>query len=135
MTTASAVVSILMIASAVVSILMIASAIVTSVAVTSMTVTSMASASVASSSTSARMYELSVETFCKLFFSSLAYGKYLTCEMESLACHLMVEVHLYRIFSHFKYYTRDYCAHAVEHRDGVARYEKVFAHFSVYLEC
>lgn len=117
-------------ASAVVSILMIASAIVTSVAVTSM-----ASASVASSSTSARMYELSVETFCKLFFSSLAYGKDLTCEMESLACHLMVEVHLYRIFSHFKYYTRDYCAHAVEHRDGVARYEKVFAHFSVYLEC
>ena len=112
MTTASAVVSFL----------------VASAAIASM-------ASVTSAAASARVYELAVETFCKLLFGSLAYSKDLTCEMESLACHLMVEVHLYRIFSHFKHYTRNYCAHAVEHRNGVARYEKVFAHFSVYLEC
>ena len=47
----------------------------------------------------------------------------------------MVEVHLDRVFGNFEDYSRDYSAHAVHHRDCVARYKEVFADLSVNLEC
>jgi hypothetical protein len=84
---------------------------------------------------SACVYILSVETLSEFFLGSLANRHYLALEMESLACHLMVEVHLYAVCCHFYHNSRDYTAHAVHHRDCVTRYEKILANFSVNLEC
>ena len=55
--------------------------------------------------------------------------------MESLAGHRVVEVHLYSLRSYLENNARDNRTDAVQHRDGVARYEKVFSYFTVDLEC
>ena len=55
--------------------------------------------------------------------------------MESLACHLVVEVHLYSLRCNLEYNARDHAAHAVHHRNCVARYEEVFSYLTVNLEC
>ena len=55
--------------------------------------------------------------------------------MEGLACHAVVEVHLYAVLCNLKYYAWDYSAHAVHHRNGVARYEKILSDLAVHLEC
>ena len=97
-------------------------------------VTASAFVSVASA-TSAAVYELAVETFGQLLFCSFTYSEDFACEMEGLACHLVVEVHLDRICSDFENDSRNNTAHAVEHRDGVARHEKVLTDFAVDFEC
>ena len=81
------------------------------------------------------MHVFAMETFGKFLFCSLAYGENLSCEMEGLSCHLVVEVHLYAVFAYLEDHTRDHSAHAVEHRDCIARYEKVLAYFTVHFEC
>ena len=54
--------------------------------------------------------------------------------MQGLSCHLVVEVHLYAVLSNLDNDSREDSAHAVHHRDRVARDEEVFADFSVHLE-
>lgn len=55
--------------------------------------------------------------------------------MKGLACHRMVEVHLYGIFRHFHDFSRYYGTHAVHHRYRIARHEEIFAYLSVYFKC
>ena len=55
--------------------------------------------------------------------------------MEGFPCHSVIEVHLYAVLRHFENYTWNNAAHAVEHWDGVAWNEEVFAYHAVYLEC
>ena len=112
----------------------VASAAFSVAAVSAFTSAAVAVVSVASAA-SACVDKLSVETFCKLFFSSLAYGKDLSFEMKGLAGHLMVKVHLDAVFCHFDHYARNHSAHAVHHRDCIAWNEEVFANFSVHFEC
>jgi hypothetical protein len=52
------------------------------------------SAVAVASATSARLYKLSVKAFCKFLLGSFTYAEHFSLEMECLACHLMVEVHL-----------------------------------------
>jgi hypothetical protein len=77
---------------------------------------------------------LTMKSLCELLLGCLAYCQDFTCETESLSCHLMVEVHLHAVFIHLKHHTRNHRTHAVEHRDCVARYEKIFANLAVDLE-
>ena len=58
-----------------------------------------------------------------------------TGEIQCLACHRGVEVHLYAGFTDFKDYTGHDSACTVEEWNCVADHEKVFPDFSVYLEC
>ena len=81
------------------------------------------------------MHVFAMETFGKFLFSSLAYSKNLSCEMEGLACYLVVEVHLYAVFADLEHDSRNHSAHAVEHWDGITWYEKVLAYFTVHFEC
>ena len=81
------------------------------------------------------MYEFSVKAFCKLLLGSLAHAEDFAFEVEGLSCHLVIHVHLDHLLAHFKNDARNHSSHAVEHRDGRARNEKVLADFSVYLEC
>ena len=75
-----------------------------------------------------------VKAFCEFFFCCLAYGNDLSCEMQGLSGHLMVEVHPDTVFAYLQHYARNHCSDAVEHRDGIAGNQKVFAYFSVYFE-
>ena len=47
----------------------------------------------------------------------------------------MVEVHLHAVLAHFENDTGDHSSHAVHHRDGVSRHEKILAYLTVHLEC
>ena len=78
------------------SILMASAASAVTVVVTASAAVAAASTvmSVASAAT-ACVYVLSVEAFSEFLLCSLAYCKDLACEVEGLACHLVVEVHLY----------------------------------------
>jgi hypothetical protein len=117
--------------------LLVASAVSSAIAVTvSMTAASAALTvmSVASAA-SMSMDIFTVKPFCEFLFSSLADCHDLTCKVECLSCHLMVEVHLDTVFTHFKHDSGNNRADAVEHRDGVSRNQKVFADFSVHFEC
>lgn len=76
-----------------------------------------------------------MKAFCEFFFCCLAYGNDLACEMQGLSGHPVVEVHLYCLRCDLEHYSRYDTAHAVEHRDGVTGYEKVFAYFTVHLKC
>jgi hypothetical protein len=87
------------------------------------------------SAATACVHILTVKSLCEFLFCSFADCKYLTLEVEGLTCHLVVEVHLYAVFSNLYYYARDNTAHAVHHRDGVADNEKVLADLAVNLEC
>ena len=75
-----------------------------------------------------------METLSELLLSSLAYAYYLALEMESLAGHLVVEIHLDAILGNLYHNARDHSAHAVHHRDCVAWHEEVFTDFAVHLE-
>ena len=55
--------------------------------------------------------------------------------MECLASHLVVEVHLNCVICNLKNNSRDHRAHAVHHRNCVARYEKVLADLTVDFKC
>lgn len=81
------------------------------------------------------MNEFSVKSFSKFLLCRFAYGKHLSCEMECLAGHLMVEVHLDGIFAYFQNHTRNDSSHAVHHRNCVSWHEEILAYFSVDLEC
>ena len=54
-----------------------------------------ASAMAATSAASAAVYIFSMKAFCQFLLCSLAYRNHFSCEMEGLACHSVVEVHLY----------------------------------------
>ena len=54
--------------------------------------------------------------------------------MESLACHLMIKVHLHAVCCYLKNNAWDNSTHAVHHRDCVAWYEKVLANLTIYFE-
>ena len=84
-------------------------------ALTSFAASAVAAVTVASAA-SATMYIFAVKALCKFLLGRFAYCKYLTLEMEGLAGHLVVEVHLYSISSNFHYYTWNNAAHAVHHR-------------------
>jgi hypothetical protein len=81
------------------------------------------------------VYIFSVESLSKFLFCSLAYGNHFTGEVESLACHSVVEVHLHRVRCHFENNARDYATHAVHHRNCVSWYEEVFTDLSVHFKC
>ena len=110
-------------ASAVVAV--IAAAAFASAAIAVMAMTSAASACV---------HVFAVKTFREFLLCSFANGNHLSCEVERLSCHLMVQVHLYGILAYFKHYSRYHTAHAVHHRDCVAWNEKVFPYFAVDFE-
>ena len=55
--------------------------------------------------------------------------------MEGLACHSVVEVHLYSVLCHLKNDAWDNSTHAVHHRNCVARYEKVLADLTIDFKC
>lgn len=128
MTSAAAIV-VMVVASAFAAAIAVVAAMASALAVTA------ASATVASAAAMRLRKVLAVETFCKLLLSSFAYRYDLTCEMEGLACHSMIEVHLHAVFRHFENYTWDNAAHTVEHWDGVAWNEEIFAYHAVHLEC
>ena len=100
-----------------------------------MTTSAVSVVSVTSSSTSsAGVHVFPVKSFCKFLFSSLTYRYDFSGEMKSLACHLMVKVHLYGFWCNLKHDSRYDAAHAVEHRNGVSRYEKVFTNCSIHFK-
>ena len=89
----------------------------------------------ATAATAVAVYEFTVQTFLELLLSSLAHCKDFSGEIQCLACHRGVEVHLYAGFTDFKDYTGHDSACTVEEWNCVADHEKVFPDFSVYLEC
>ena len=107
----------------------VAVAAVTSAVSAASTVMAMASAAA-----SASVYILAVKSFSEFLLGSFAYAYNLSLEVEGLACHLVVEVHLHYILCHLENYAWDHCAHAVHHWDGVADNEKILADLSVDLE-
>ena len=94
-----------------------------------------ASATMASAAASAAgVYILSVKAFCELLLGSFSYCEHLSLEMECLARHLMVEVHLHAVLAYLHNYARDHATHWAYHRDCVADNEKVLADLAVNLE-
>ena len=91
--------------------------------------------SVASAATSACVDILTMKSLCEFLLCGLSDCEHFSLEMESLACHLVVEVHLDAVFSNLDHYSWDNSAHAVHHRNGVARYEKILADLAVDFEC
>ncbi len=89
----------------------------------------------ATAATAVAVYEFTVQTFLEFLFGGLAHCKDFSGEIQCLACHRGVEVHLYAGFTDFKDYTGHDSACTVEEWDCVADHEKVFPDFSVYLEC
>ena len=89
----------------------------------------------ATAATAVAVYEFAVQTFLEFLLSGLAHCKDFSGEIQSLACHRGVEVHLYAGFTDFKDYTGHDSACTVEEWNCVADHEKVFPDFSVYLEC
>lgn len=89
----------------------------------------------ATAATAVAAYEFAVKTFLEFLFSCLAHCKDFSGEIQCLACHRGVEVHLYAGFTDFKDYTGHDSTCTVEERDCVADHKKVFPDFSVYLEC
>ena len=78
---------------------------------------------------------LSVKSFGKFLSGGLAYRFHLSCEMEGLACHGMVEIHLDAVFSYAVNLSLDDLSLGVEHGDDIAYDEKVFAYLSLDFKC
>jgi hypothetical protein len=118
-------------------ILMAAATAVLAVFFTAMT--ALASAAISSvtvaSAASATVNELAVKSFSKFLLCRFTYCKYLTCEMKGLAGHLVVEIHLDAVSAYLKHYTRNHTAHRTDHRNCIARYEKILANLPVHFEC
>ena len=104
-------------------------------AAVSTAVTSVASAAMTSAAATASVYELAVEALCELLLSSLAYCEDLACEVERLACHLVVDVDLYNILKNFEDCSWSHAAHLVYERNDCADYHEVVSHFAVDHEC
>ena len=118
-------------------IVSVAAAIASAFALTVVSAASTAAAvmAMASAAASACMDVLSVKSLCEFLLSRLSYRKHFSFEMESLARHRVVEVHLDCILCHLDDNSRDHSALVAQHRDGVTRYEKIFADFTVYFKC
>ena len=67
----------------------------------------------------------------KFVFCSFTHILHLAGEMQSLACHRVVEVHKHRVFLHLVYGSLNHSAFGIEHRYNPARYKEVAAHYSV----
>ena len=98
-------------------------------AAVSATVTSVASAATAS------VYEFAVETFCEFLFSCFADCEDLACEVEGLACHLVVDVDLYNFLKNFEDCSWSDAAHLVYERNYCANNHEVISHLAVDHEC
>ena len=112
-----------------------AASIASAFALTVVSAASTAAAVMASAAASACIDVLSVKSLCEFLLSRLSYRKHFSFEMESLARHRVVEVHLDCILCHLDDNSRDHSALVAQHRDGVTRYEKIFADFTVYFKC
>ena len=80
------------------------------------------------------LYELAMQTFSELFLCGVTYCEDFAAEIEHLACHRMVEVHLHCSLCNFQYLARNYTAHRVHQRYNVSNFQKVFSHFAFHLE-
>ena len=76
-----------------------------------------------------------METFLKFLFGRIPDCQYLSLEVECLACHRGIEVHLHGSLVHFQDFSRDDISASVEHRYGCTRYKEVLLYFSVHFEC
>ena len=100
----------------------------------SATVTSVATAAMTSAAT-ASVHELAVKTFCEFLLCRLADCEDLACEVEGLACHLVVDVDLYNFLKNFEDCSWSDAAHLVNERNYSTNYHEVISHFSVDHEC
>ena len=65
-------------------------------------------------------------TMFDFFWFGIAYAYYVHREIKFLACHIVVEIHFYRIFANFYNDTHHVVATVVLHRDMVAYFAEFF---------
>ena len=70
----------------------------------------------------------------EFLFGSLAYALHLSREIESLACHRVVEIHSHGLFADFAYGALHYLSGGIEHRNRTSQLQQVSAYLPIDCE-